>query len=115
MVVMIVLGAVVWLSIPPLLCRAMSRRGYDGGSWLVVGLLFGPVGVALATMEVLSDVPQESRILEARLTGEGEVSILVVLAADSPTHAGLRAWSARRDSLVPGEHRAPHGDPHPIG
>jgi hypothetical protein len=85
MVVMIVLGVVVWLSIPPLLSRAMRRRGYDGGSWMVVGLLFGPVGVALAILELLSGVPKGSRILEAGLTGKGEVSILVVLEADSPT------------------------------
>jgi len=42
---------------------------------MVVGLLFGPVGVALAILEVLSDVPEGSRILEAGLTGKGEVSI----------------------------------------
>ena len=85
MVVMIVLGVVVWLSIPPLLSRAMRRRGYDGDSWLVVGLLLGPVGVALATLEVLYDVPEGPRVLGAGLTGKGEVSILVVLEADSPT------------------------------
>jgi hypothetical protein len=92
MVVMIVLGVVAWLSIPPLLSRAMRRRGYDGGSWMVVGLLLGPVGVALAVVEVLSDVPEGSRILEAGLAGKGEVSILVVLEADSsipPPTAGL--------------------------
>jgi hypothetical protein len=51
---------------------------------MVVGLL-GPVGVALAILEVLSDVPEGSRILEAGVTGKGEVSILVVFEADSPT------------------------------
>lgn len=29
MVLVIVLGVIVWLSIPPLLSRAMARRGYD--------------------------------------------------------------------------------------
>ena len=85
MVVMIVLGVVVWLSIPPLLSRAMRRRGYDGGSWMVVGLLFGPVAVALAALEVLYGAPEGPRILEAGLTGTGEVSILVVLDAGSST------------------------------
>jgi hypothetical protein len=88
MVVMIVLGVLVWLSIPPLLSRAMRRRGYDGGSWMVVGLLFGPVAVALAIVEVLYlGVPAGSRILDAGLTGTGEVSILVVFEAGSPTPA----------------------------
>ena len=85
MVVMIVLGVVVWLSIPPLLSRAMRRRGYDGGSWMIVGLLFGPVGVAMAVLEVLYYVPERPRILQAGLTAKGELSILVVLEADSPT------------------------------
>ena len=85
MVVLIVLGVVVWLSIPPLLSRAMRRRGYDGGSWMVVGLLFGPVAVALAALEVVYGVKEGARILEAGLTGKGEVSILVVLETDSPT------------------------------
>ena len=84
MVVAIVLGVMVWLSIPPLLSRAMRRRGHDGGSWLVVGLLFGPVAVALAAFEVRFDVPQGPRILEAGRTGTGDLSILVVLEAESP-------------------------------
>ena len=91
MVVMIVLGAVVWLSIPPLLSRAMKRRGYDGGSWMVVGLLFGPVAVALATLEVFYCVTEGSRILQSGLTGKGEVSILVVLETDSPTPPPIAA------------------------
>jgi len=85
MVIMIVLGLAVWLSIPPLLSRAMRRRGYDGGFWLVVGLLLGPVGAALAALEVFVGGPERSRILEAGLTGRGDLSILVVLEADSPT------------------------------
>lgn len=55
MVVMIVLGVVVGLSLPPLLSWARRRRG---------------------------DAP---RILEAGLSSTGEVSILLVLDAGSPT------------------------------
>ena len=85
MVVTIVLGVIVWLSIPPLLSRAMMRRGYDGGSWLVVGLLLGPVGVALAALEVFYDAPDAPRILQAGLTGPGDLSILVVLDGNAAT------------------------------
>jgi hypothetical protein len=85
MVIMIVLGVAVWLSIPPWLSRAMRRRGYDGASWLVVGLLLGPVGAALAALKVFFGGPKRPRILEAGLTGRGNLSILVVLEGDSPT------------------------------
>lgn len=85
MVVLLVLSVIVWLSIPPVLSRAMTHRGYDGGSWQVIGLLFGPVGVALAALEVLFDVSERPRILERGLNGVGDVSILVVLEEDSPT------------------------------
>ncbi len=37
MVAIIVLNAVVWLSIPLVLSRAMARRGFDGLSYLIVG------------------------------------------------------------------------------
>ena len=83
--VLIVLSVMVWLSIPPVLSRAMMHRGYDGGSWMVVGLLFGPIGVALAALEVFFDVSEQPRILERGLNGMGDVSILVVLEGDSPT------------------------------
>ncbi|MGH8999168.1 MAG: hypothetical protein ACRDY7_07230 [Acidimicrobiia bacterium] len=85
MVAIIVLSVVVWLSIPPLLSRAMARRGYDSGSWLVVGTLFGPVAVVFAAMELLFEVPEPPRILEEGRTGPGDLSVLVVVDGEPTT------------------------------
>jgi hypothetical protein len=74
----IVLSVIVWLSVPPLLSKAMARRGFDGLSYLVIGVLFGPAAVVFAVMDVLFDVPEPPRILEAGRTGGGDVSVLVV-------------------------------------
>ncbi len=52
MVIIIAVSVIVWVSIPPMLSRAMSQRGYDATWYLVIGALFGPA-VALAVMEVL--------------------------------------------------------------
>src|SRR5437764_5863981 len=52
MVIMIVLGLAVWGSIPPLLSRAMRRRGYDGVVWMFVGHRFDLVGAALAALRL---------------------------------------------------------------
>jgi hypothetical protein len=84
-VIMIVLGVAMWLSIPALLSRAMRRRGYDRASWRAVGLLLGPVGAALAALKMLFGGPERARILDAGLTGPGDLSILVVLDGRSPT------------------------------
>jgi hypothetical protein len=53
MVIIIVVSVIVWISIPPMLSRAMAQRGYDATSYLVIGALFAPVVIALAVMEVL--------------------------------------------------------------
>ncbi|MGH2668473.1 MAG: hypothetical protein ACRDH5_05015 [bacterium] len=85
MVVIVVLSVIVWLSIPPVLSKAMARRGYDRGSYLVIGALFGPLAVVLAAMEVLFDVPESPRILEWGRTGRGDLSVLVVLDEEPAT------------------------------
>lgn len=79
MVAIIVLGVIVWLSIPLVLSKAMARRGFDGLSYLVIGLLFGPVAIVFAVMDARLDTPEPPRILEAGRAGPGEVSVLVVV------------------------------------
>jgi hypothetical protein len=94
-VAIIVLSVIVWLSIPLVLSRAMARRGFDGLSYLVVGLLFGPVAVVFAVMDVLFDVPEPARILQQGRTGPGDVSVLVVVGGEStssPSTAALASF-----------------------
>jgi hypothetical protein len=85
MLIIIVLGVIVWLTIPLVLSRAMARRGYDRGSYLILGALFGPVAVAFAVMEVLDDAPEPPRILEDGQSGNGDLSILVVIGGEPTT------------------------------
>jgi hypothetical protein len=102
---LVVLSVIVWLSIPPLLSRAMVRRGYDGGSYVVVGVLFGPLAVLFATMDVLCDVRDPPRILDRGRTGHGDLSVLVVTGGEptiSPPAVTLagRGSPLRRLGLV---------------
>src|SRR5918911_2517261 len=92
MAVIVVLGVALWLAIPIALSRAMARLGYEGGSYLVVEALFGPLAVIFAAMEVVFDGPEPARILEEGRAGQGELSVLVVVGggptASPPTAAG---------------------------
>ena len=83
MVAIIVIGVAVWLSVPPVLSKTMARRGFDGLSYLVIGLLFGPLAIVLAVMDAWFDTPESPRILEAGRVGPGEVSVLVVVDGHS--------------------------------
>lgn len=85
MLIIIGVGVIVWLSIPLVLSRAMARRGYDPGSYLFLGALFGPVAVAFAGMDVLFDAPESPRILEDGQSGDGDLSILVVIGGEATT------------------------------
>ena len=93
MLAIIVLGVIVWLSIPLVLSRVMAQRGFDGLSYLVIGLLFGPVAIVFAVMDARFDTPEPPRILQAGRTGPGEVSVLfvVVVASTAPPPAATVA------------------------
>ena len=99
MVAIIVIGVIVWLSIPLVLSKARARRGFDGLSYLVIGLLFGPVAIVFAVMDAWLDAPESPRTLEAGRAGPGEVSILVVVDGHStalPPTATLRRFGRLR-------------------
>lgn len=102
MVAIIVLGVIVWLSIPLVLSRAMAQRGFDGLSYFVIGLLFGPVAIVFAVMDARLDSPEPPRIVEAGRTGPGEVSVLVVVDGHStaPPAATLGSCRLRRIGLA---------------
>jgi len=95
----VVLSVIVWLSIPPILSRAMVRRGYEGGSYLIIGVLLGPVAVIFAAMDVLCDVREPPRILERGRTGSGILSVLVVVGEEPATSPPAIALSGLEPGL----------------
>jgi hypothetical protein len=99
MMVGIVLSVAVWLSIPPVLSRVMARHGCDRTSYLVVGALFGPLAIVFAVLEVLFDVPERARILDEGRTGQGDLSVLVVVSGESATSPPTKALAGLRPRL----------------
>jgi hypothetical protein len=91
MVPVIVLGVIVWLSIPPLLSRAMARRGYDRGAYQIVAVLFGPVALVFAAVDLVFDQRQPPRILQHGRPGHGDLAVLVVIDGSSKTFPSTTA------------------------
>jgi hypothetical protein len=86
--VTLILGAaaVAWVALALALSFAMARRGYDRTSWLVVGLLFGPVAMLFAITECMWAIPRRTQILKRGHLGSGGANVLIVfLSSDLET------------------------------
>jgi hypothetical protein len=78
MTLLIAGGVIAWLTIGVGLSAFMARRGYDRTSWLVIGLLFGPVTLIFATVELASALPRPPLTVEGGRPGAGSVDVLTV-------------------------------------
>jgi hypothetical protein len=88
---LIALSAIAWLAVGPVLAWWMGRRGFDPGSWLVLGLAVGPLAVLLALMDTAWWTPPPPLVVRRAQSGVGELDALVVV---SP--AGERLERARQ-------------------
>ncbi|MGQ0802360.1 MAG: hypothetical protein ACT4PI_00630 [Actinomycetota bacterium] len=90
---LIALGALVWLTTGPVLAWRMGRQGFDPGSWLVLGLVVGPLAIPLALMDTLWWTPPPPLVVRRAQPGAGELDALVVV---SPAEE----WLARAQQAI---------------
>jgi nucleotide-binding universal stress UspA family protein len=70
--------AVGWLAIGLVLSLVMGRRGHDAFSWLVLGSLFGPLGLILAVDAWRHGEGRDPELVaHRRASGPGSVDVLV--------------------------------------
>lgn len=83
-------AAAAWVAIGVTAGLAMGRRGHDPYSWLLLGVVFGPLVIPLAVLSACEDRagPHEVRVGEA---GAGPVDVLVGLDGSDASEAALRA------------------------
>ena len=96
-------SVIIWLAIPPVLSRAMKRRGYDGLFSMILGGLYGPVAVVFAVIDILFEVAEPPGVVQTGQTGEGDLSVLVVVGGDamtSPPMAALAGLGLRLPHLA---------------
>ena len=86
--------APVWIILAIVASAVMTARGYDRTSWLVVGILFGPVVWAFVAMERVWPEARTADQLARGEVGAGEWSVLVVVDAGTGVgvHDFLRAF-----------------------
>lgn len=60
----------VWLLLGVAVSVVLGRRGHDSASWLVLGILLGPLSILLAV-----DVVRHDEVLAVELVGEGPVPV----------------------------------------
>jgi len=68
----LVMGA-VWLGVGLALSLVMGRRGHDAFSWLVLGTLFGPLGLVFAVEAIDEEEPRTDVVARRRVHGPGPI------------------------------------------
>jgi hypothetical protein len=88
--------APVWIMLAIVASAVMKARGYDRTSWLVVGILFGPVVWAFVAMERVWPEARATEQLARGAVGPGERSVLLVVDAGTRVgvHDLLRAFES---------------------
>lgn len=87
---LIVIGT-VWLSIGLVLSLVLGRRGHDGFSWFLLGLMLGPLAIALAFDSWRHDeVPEAHHLASPGVpAGSGRVDVLVGFDGSAEAHEAL--------------------------
>lgn len=84
--------ASAWLAIGVVLALVLGRRGHSGFSWFVLGIMLGPLAIALAVDAWRRDEPGEARVLAPSAGAEaGAVDVLVGFDASPESRAALDA------------------------
>ena len=88
--VILVVG-VSWLSVGLTLSLVMGRRGHDAFSWLILGTLFGPLGVIFALEARSEERTRPKLVAQRRSTGPGPVDVIVGIDGSPESRAALLA------------------------
>lgn len=88
---LVLLIAVAWLSVGFTLSLVMGRRGHNAFSWLVLGTLFGPLGLIFAVEARGEEQLRPELVAPGTSRGEGPVDVLVGIDGSPESRAALRA------------------------
>lgn len=83
--------AVAWMSVGLTLSLVMGRRGHNAFAWLVLGTLFGPLGLIFAVEARSEEQLRPELIASGTSRGEGPVDVLVGIDGSPESRAALRA------------------------
>ena len=88
----IVLAVVIaaWVAEALVLGYVMGRRGYDAYSWTLIGVVFGPISLAIATSLAFRSPPRDARLLHTGNAGSGSVDVLVGVDGSPESEAAIR-------------------------
>ena len=88
---LVLIVAACWLSIGLALSLVMGRRGHDSFAWLILGTLFGPLGLIFA-IEARSQESTRPELMAPRLSsGSGPIDVLVGIDGSPESRAALGA------------------------
>lgn len=87
----VVLIAAVWLAVGLGLAVFMGRRGHNAFGWGVIGVLLGPLGVALAIEAVMDEKTSSAEVLRESSASSGCVDVLVGIDGSPEAAAALHA------------------------
>jgi hypothetical protein len=76
---LVALAVVAWLLVAPSLAWLMRRHGYDPIPWLLLGLLWSPLALILALVELVWPTPCAPRVLAPGRVQQGSLDVLVNL------------------------------------
>jgi nucleotide-binding universal stress UspA family protein len=86
---MLVLIAVAWVLIGAVVALVMGRRGFHAWSWLVAGVVLGPLSVPLAVSATRRTPPTLFRAVSEGMAGPGEVDVLVGVDGSDESRVAL--------------------------
>ena len=83
--------AVSWISIGLTLSLVMGRRGHDAFSWLLLGTVFGPLGLVFAAEARTEERLSPALVAARRGSGPGSVAVLAGIDGSPESEAALIA------------------------
>ncbi len=88
----VVLAIVIaaWIAEALVLGYVMGRRGYDAYSWTLIGMIFGPISLAIAISLAFRSPPRDARLLRTGNAGSGTVDMLVGVDGSPESEAAIR-------------------------
>jgi nucleotide-binding universal stress UspA family protein len=90
----VLISAVIWLGVGLVLSLVMGRRGHDAFAWLILGTLFGPLGLVFA-VEARGDEEVRPEVVAPGWShSSGPVDVLVGVDGSPESRAALSAATA---------------------
>jgi nucleotide-binding universal stress UspA family protein len=88
---LVIVVAVAWLTIGLTLSLVMGRRGHDAFSWLMLGMLFGPLGAIFAVEARREEQLRPERVALRQSGGSGPIDVIVGVDGSPESMAALQA------------------------